>query len=93
MEAILGISLYSYSYLKLAKTLCLSYYCLCFLFSKIREEGRMVLLEAGDRGGEGSTMYTLVSKCKNDKMKGENNNNEKGNTDQNYSGVVASLSN
>jgi hypothetical protein len=30
MEAMLGISLYSYPYLKPAKTLCLSYY---FLFS------------------------------------------------------------
>jgi hypothetical protein len=40
MEAILGISLYSYLYLKLAKTLCLSYYLLCFLFNKIGEEGR-----------------------------------------------------
>jgi hypothetical protein len=39
-EAILGISPYSYLYLKLAKTLCLSYYRLCFLFNKIREEGR-----------------------------------------------------
>jgi hypothetical protein len=39
MEAMLGISLYSYLYLKLAKTLCLSYYLLCFLFNKIREEG------------------------------------------------------
>jgi hypothetical protein len=39
MEAILGISLYSYLYLKLAKTLCLSYYLLCFLFNKIGEEG------------------------------------------------------
>jgi hypothetical protein len=40
MEAMLGISLYSYSYLKLAKTLCLSYYCLCLLFNKIRDIGR-----------------------------------------------------
>jgi hypothetical protein len=40
MEAMLGISLYSYPYLKLAKTLCLSYYLLCFLFNKIGEEGR-----------------------------------------------------
>jgi hypothetical protein len=38
MEAMLGISLYSYLYLKLAKTLCLSYYLLCFLFNKIREQ-------------------------------------------------------
>jgi hypothetical protein len=41
MEAMLGISLYSYLYLKLAETLCPSYYLLCFLFNKIREqEGR-----------------------------------------------------
>jgi hypothetical protein len=37
MEAMLGISLYSYLYLKLAKLLCL-YYCLCFPFKKIREQ-------------------------------------------------------
>jgi hypothetical protein len=40
MEAIVGISLYSYPYVKLAKMLCLSYYCLCLLFNKIEEEGR-----------------------------------------------------
>jgi hypothetical protein len=40
MEEMLGISLYSYLYLKLAKMLCLSYYLLCFLFNKIGEEGR-----------------------------------------------------
>jgi hypothetical protein len=40
MEAMLGISLYSYLYLKLAKTLCLSYYLLSFLFNKVREGGR-----------------------------------------------------
>jgi hypothetical protein len=65
MEAMLGISLYSYLYLKLAKTLCISYYHLCFLFNKIREEdGRQVL--PGNRGlgvagwGEGGTnnVYT-----------------------------------
>jgi hypothetical protein len=38
MEAILGISLYSYLYLKLAKMLCLSYYLLCFLFNKVGEQ-------------------------------------------------------
>jgi hypothetical protein len=41
MEAMLGISLCSYPYVKLAKTLCLSYYCLCLLFNKIGEEGRI----------------------------------------------------
>jgi hypothetical protein len=40
MEAMLGISLYSYLYLKLAKMLRLSYYCLCLLFNKMGEEGR-----------------------------------------------------
>jgi hypothetical protein len=40
MEAMLGLSIYSYPYLKLGKTLCLSYYCLCLLFNKIGEEGR-----------------------------------------------------
>jgi hypothetical protein len=40
MEAMLGISLYSYPYLKLAETLCFSYYCLCLLFNKIGENGR-----------------------------------------------------
>jgi hypothetical protein len=40
MEAMLGIRLYSYLYLKLAKTLHLSYYRLCFLFNKIGQEGR-----------------------------------------------------
>jgi hypothetical protein len=38
IEAMLGISLYSYLYLKLAKMLCLSYYLLCFPINKIREE-------------------------------------------------------
>jgi hypothetical protein len=35
MEATPGISLYRYLYPRLAKTLCLSYYLLCFLFNKI----------------------------------------------------------
>jgi hypothetical protein len=39
MEARLGISMYSYLYHKVAKTICLSYYLLCFLFNKIGEEG------------------------------------------------------
>jgi hypothetical protein len=44
----LGISLYSYLYLKLVKTLCLYYYLLCFLFNKIEEEVEQVL--PGSRG-------------------------------------------
>jgi hypothetical protein len=47
MEAMLGISLYSYLYLKLAKMICLSYYLLCFLFNKIRKQ------EDGRGGGMG----------------------------------------
>jgi hypothetical protein len=40
IEAMIGVSLYSYLYFKLAKMLCLSYYLLCFLFNKTEEEGR-----------------------------------------------------
>jgi hypothetical protein len=64
MEATLGISLYSYLYLKLAKMLCLSYYLLCFLFNKIgEEEGRTGSAQKGGGGqetGEGSpnNVYT-----------------------------------
>jgi hypothetical protein len=41
MEATLGISPYSCNYLypKLAKMICFSYYILCFLFNKIRNQG------------------------------------------------------
>jgi hypothetical protein len=70
MEAMLGISLYSCLYLKVAKMLCLSYYLLCFLFNKIGEqEGEQIL--PGSWGKEGvvaETMYTHVSSCKNDKF-------------------------
>jgi hypothetical protein len=51
MEAMPGISLYSYPHLKLAKTLCLLYHCLCLLFNKIGEEGRTG--SAWKRGGWG----------------------------------------
>jgi hypothetical protein len=40
VEAMLSISLYSCPYLKLAQTLCLSYYYLCLPFNKTGEEGR-----------------------------------------------------
>jgi hypothetical protein len=49
IEAVLGISPYSYPYVKLAKPLCLSYYYLCLLFDKIGEEGRTG--SAWERGG------------------------------------------
>jgi hypothetical protein len=66
MEATLGISLNSYLYLKLAKILCLSYY----LFNKIGEQ-ESGTGSAQKEGGGAQTMYTHVSKCKNNKMKEE----------------------
>jgi hypothetical protein len=49
----IGISLYRYPYLKLAKTLCLCYYCFCLLFNKIGEEGRTgSSWKQGGKGGE-----------------------------------------
>jgi hypothetical protein len=72
METTLGISLYSYLYPKLAKTLCLSYYLLCFLFNKIGEQdcGTGSAQKWGWGVGEvDQTMYSHVSKCKNDKIK------------------------
>jgi hypothetical protein len=42
VEAMLGISLYSYLYLKLAKTLCHSYYLLCFLSTKSENKNKRV---------------------------------------------------
>jgi hypothetical protein len=78
MEATLGISLQSYLCPKLATTICLSFYLLCFLFNKIREEGRTgSAWKQGSWGGEGDegkvaqTVYIHVSKCKNNKIKGE----------------------
>jgi hypothetical protein len=65
MEAMLGISLYSYLYLKLAKTPCLSYYPLCFLFNKIGEQEDGTGSAWKRRRGEvAQAMYTHVSKCK-----------------------------
>jgi hypothetical protein len=71
MEAMLGISLFSYLYLKLAKMLCLSYYLLPFLFNKTIEHkgGTGSAWKWGGRGGSGLTMYVHVSKCENDKIK------------------------
>jgi hypothetical protein len=70
MEATIGISLYSYPYLKLAKVLCLSYYCLCLLFKKTGEEGRTGSAKKqggwgrgrGDRREMAKTMYALMNK-------------------------------
>jgi hypothetical protein len=60
------------------KILCLSYYLLCFLFNKIKEqEGRTGSARkrvghkrrVGELGEVIQIMYTHVSKCKNDKIK------------------------
>jgi hypothetical protein len=65
METKLGISLYSYLYPKLAKTMCLSYYLLCFLFNKIREEGRTGSAWSGGLGGvDGGGGTNNVYTCK-----------------------------
>jgi hypothetical protein len=64
MEATLGISLYSHPYLKLAKMLRLSYYLLCFLFDKIREQegGTGSVQKQGGRrkGGGTNSIYTCM---------------------------------
>jgi hypothetical protein len=70
MEAMLGISLYSYLYLKLAKTLS---FLLSLTFSfqqnqRTRGQNR-VYLEVGGKGEVVQIMYTHVSKCKNSKIK------------------------
>jgi hypothetical protein len=72
MEATLGISLYSYLYLKLAKKLCVSHYLLCFLFNIIGEDDGTGSAQKGEGRVEvAQTMYTCVSKCKNNKMRKE----------------------
>jgi hypothetical protein len=68
----LVIFLFSYLYPKLAKTLYLSYY----LFNKIGEEGRIGSPWKWEVGRVGvaeveQTMYTHISECKNDEIKGE----------------------
>jgi hypothetical protein len=58
MEAIPGISLCSNLYTKLAKTLRLSYYLLCFLFNKIGEEsGTGSAWKQGVGDGWGGSCY------------------------------------
>jgi hypothetical protein len=70
METTLGISLYSYLYLKLVKTLCLSYYLLCFLFNKIGEE-------------EGRTGSAWKREGRGRRGKGEEGEGEEGRNDPN----------
>jgi hypothetical protein len=60
IEAMLGISLYSYLHLKLAKMLCLSYCLLCFLFNKIGEQSGTGSVQKLGEWGEGgaNNVYT-----------------------------------
>jgi hypothetical protein len=77
VEAMLGISLYSYLYHKLAKALCLSYYLLCFLFNKtVEQEGRTGSAQKWELGEVAQTMYTHMSKCKNNKIKFKKKNTQ-----------------
>jgi hypothetical protein len=73
MDAMLGISLYSYL-ISLTKNALPSYYCLCLLFNKIGEKGRTGSawkqvwwgrdgVGGGRKGGEmAPTMYTHMNK-------------------------------
>jgi hypothetical protein len=54
MDAMLGIFLCSYLYLKLAKMLCLSHYLLCFIFNKIGEQVGRTGSACKQGGWEGS---------------------------------------
>jgi hypothetical protein len=52
------------------KTLCLSYYLLCFLSTKLENKraAEQVLPRSWGLGEVAQKMYTHVSKCKNDKI-------------------------
>jgi hypothetical protein len=68
MEAMLGISLYSYLYLKIAKMLCLSYYFLCFLFKKLENKRAEQVLPGskerlGERKGVGTRSERWLKQC------------------------------
>jgi hypothetical protein len=70
MEVTQRTSLYSYPYLKLAKTPCFSYYLLCFFFNMIREqEGGTGSAQRWEWGEVAQIMYTHVSQCENYKIK------------------------
>jgi hypothetical protein len=72
MEAMLGISLYYYTYLKLAKTLCL--FIIAYVFSSTKLEKRAEQVLPGREGVRGrgrgrgmggemaKTMYTHINK-------------------------------
>jgi hypothetical protein len=57
MEAMLGISLYSYLYFKLAKTTGLSYYLFAFSSTKLEKRQNRFCLEVREEEGRGSPNY------------------------------------
>jgi hypothetical protein len=73
MEAMLGIFLHSYFYLKLAKNNMS--FLLSLMFSLQQNRGRgwkrfcLEVGQGGNGGGNAQTVYTHVSKCKNDEIK------------------------
>jgi hypothetical protein len=75
LEAMIGISLYSYFYIKLEKK-CYVFLIISYILSSIKsEKKRAEQVLPGSRGGEwvvgevAEIMYIHVSKCKNDKIK------------------------
>jgi hypothetical protein len=68
MEAMLGISLYSYLYLKLARTLSFSLSFMVSLQQNWRTRGQNTGNGVVGGGEVAQTMYTYVSKCRNDKI-------------------------
>jgi hypothetical protein len=58
MKVMLGISLYSNLYLKLAKVLCLSYYLFCFLFKKMGDKEAEQVLPGRVGGGGPNNVCT-----------------------------------
>jgi hypothetical protein len=72
IETMLGMSLHSYLYFKLAKTLV--FLIISYVFSSTRSENKraeQVLPGSWRSGGVGGggTMYTYISKYKNNKIK------------------------
>jgi hypothetical protein len=69
IEAMLGISLYSYSYLKLTKMLV--FLIISYVFSSTKSENKRSkqILPKSVVGGRWPKQYIHLSKCKNDKIK------------------------
>jgi hypothetical protein len=76
IEATQEISLYNYLHLKPAKMICFSFYVVCFFLNK---RARQVLPWGWGRRHGMKTMYTHVSKFKNNKIKKLKTNNNRDN--------------